>query len=82
MSLEHSNTVIYLNNKKDPINAEYFIWTIDSIIERSRLSKHFFIDTTFHHPKDYEELIIIMFRDTIIHEYFPSFIFWLTIKVR
>ena len=70
---EHSNTVIYLINKNNPINLEYFIWTIDSIIASSRLSKHFFIDATFHHPKSYEEFIIIIFKDTIIHEYFPCF---------
>ena len=70
---EHTNTVIYVSNKKDPISVEYFIWTIDSIIARSRLSKHYFIDATFHHPKDYEEFIIIIFKDTVVHEYFPCF---------
>ena len=70
---EHTNIVIYVSNKKDRINVEYFIWTINSIIAWSRLSKHYFIDATFHHPKDYEELIIIIFKDTGVHEYFPCF---------
>ena len=70
---EHINTAIYVSNKITPINVEYFICSNDSIIARSRLSKYFFIDATFLHPKDYEELIIIVFKDTLIHEYLPCF---------
>ena len=62
--LSYTNTVIYLNNKKSPNNVEYFIWTIDSIIARTRLTNHYFIDATFHHP---------IFKDMVIYEYLPCF---------
>ena len=70
---DQGNTVIYLSNKKNPLTVEYFIWSTESIISRARVANHLFIDATFHHPKDYEELIIIIFKDIIIHEYLPGF---------
>ena len=70
---DYTNTVIYTSNKKNPISAEYFIWTSDQIIARIRKSKHLFIDSTFHHPKNYTQLMIIIFKDFITAEYYPGF---------
>ena len=70
---DQGNTVIYNSNKKSPLTVEYFIWSTASIISRARVADHLFIDGTFHHPKEYEELIIIIFKDIIIHEYLPGF---------
>ena len=66
---DYTNTIIYTSNKKNPISAEYFIWTSDQIIARIRKCKHFFIDSTFHHPKNYTQLMIIIFKDFITSEY-------------
>ena len=69
---DYTNTTIYTSNKKNPITAEYFIWTSDQIISRLRKSKHLFIDSTFHHPKYYSQLMIIIFKDFITSEYYPG----------
>ena len=43
------------------------------MISLARASNHYFIDATFHHPKDFGELMIIIFKDIIINEYLPGF---------
>ena len=37
---------------------------------------HYFIDVTFDLPKNFSELMIIIFKDIIIQEYLPGFIFY------
>ena len=50
------------------------------MISRARVSKHFFIDATFHHPEDFAEMMIIIFKDIVINEYLPSFYILLSNK--
>ena len=66
---EDNNCAIFTSNKKYPIPSEYFIWTSNSIISRARMTKHLFIDATFHHPDIYSQLLIIIFKDIIIPDY-------------
>ena len=66
---DYQNTFIYLSNKKNPVNAEYYIWTSDQIIARCRQTHHLFIDATFHHPKDFTQLLIIILEDIISSKY-------------
>ena len=50
---DHTNTIIYLNKIKNPLPSEYYIWSSNSMILRARVSNHYFVDATFHHPKDF-----------------------------
>ena len=43
------------------------------MIARAQLLHHLFIEGTFHHPIGYEQLLIIIFKDIVTAEYFPSF---------
>ena len=43
------------------------------MISRARASNHYFIDATFHHPKDYAQLLIIIFKDIVSSDYLPGF---------
>ena len=43
------------------------------VIARTSISKHLFIDGTFHHPINYAQLLIIIFQDTESSEYIPGF---------
>ena len=70
---EYNNSSIYISNKKKPINSEYFIWTTDMIIARARITNHLFIDATFHHPYNFSQLLILIFKDVISSEYIPCF---------
>ena len=70
---DYENTVIYSSNKKNPLKAEYYIWSSDQIIARCRKSNHLFIDGTFHNPKDFSQLLIIIFKDIITANYYPGF---------
>ena len=38
-----------------------------------RISKHWFVDATFHHPIEYTQLLIIIFKDIVTSEYYPGF---------
>ena len=70
---DYVNTIIYSSNKKKEIPSEYFIWSSNQMISRARISKHLFIDGTFHHPIKYAQLLIILFKDLLISQYIPCF---------
>ena len=44
---------------------EYIIWGNSENILRLKESKHIFIDGTFHHPPDFYQMLIIMYKDII-----------------
>ena len=58
---------IYLNisNKKEPEKIEYIIWANDENLRKNRISNHLFIDSTFHHPSEFKQLLIIMYHDIV-----------------
>ena len=70
---EYNNSSIFTSNKKNPIPSEYFIWSSDQMIARGRISKHLFIDGTFHHPVGFSQLLIIIFKDIVTSKYLPCF---------
>ena len=43
------------------------------MIARGRISKHLFIEGTFHHPAGFSQLLIIIFKDIITSKYLPCF---------
>ena len=51
--------------QKDPNikikSLEYIIWRNEENLKRLRKSKHFYIDETFHHPKEFKQLLILMY---------------------
>ena len=67
------NSSFFTSNKINPNSSEYFIWPSNEIIARTKLTSHLFIDATFHHPVNYAQLLIIIFKDIITSEYLPSF---------
>ena len=62
----------YENNNTDIILYKYAIW-IDSIsISHMRKSNHFFIDGTWYKPSGFVQILIILYKDTIINEKIPG----------
>ena len=51
------------NNKNNFL--EYIIWGNAENIMRIKASKNLFIDGTFHHPPDFYQMLIIMYKDII-----------------
>ena len=43
------------------------------MVARARVSNHLFIDGTFHHPKIFGQLLIVLFKDIINSNYLPCF---------
>jgi hypothetical protein len=66
---DYRNPIIYVPNKKHSITSENFIWSHDQLISRARVEKNFYIDGTFHHPKYFSQILIIIIKDVIINEY-------------
>lgn len=64
-----------IDPKKKLKSLEYIIWGNDENIKRINKSKHFYIDATFHHPKDFKQLLILMYKDIITNLYNLVFIF-------
>ena len=70
---EYNNNAILASIKKNLFPIEYFIWTSNQMIERARLSKHLFIDATFHHPIGFAQLLITIIKEVVSSEYMPCF---------
>ena len=52
-------------SKEKNICHEYIIWGNAENIMRIKASKNLFLDSTFHHPPDFYQLLIIMYKDII-----------------
>ena len=53
-------------NNKNKINCfEYVIWANDENLKRMRKANHYYIDCTFHHPKEYKQSLIVIYKDNI-----------------
>ena len=62
---EYRNINLEINiNTKHKI-LEYIIWGNGENIMRLKVSKNLFIDATFHHPPEFQQLLIIMYKDII-----------------
>ena len=64
-----------VETKKVIQKVEYNIWAKDENIRRMRKSNHYYIDATFHHPPEYKELLIFMYKDTISNVKFLEFMY-------
>ena len=62
---EFKTISLQTEKKNNPIKYEYIIWANDENLNRISKSNHLFIDGTFHHPIDYCQLLIIMYKDII-----------------
>ena len=61
------------NRKLRKNHLEYVIWANSENILRLKVSKNLFIDDTFHHTKEFYQLLIIMYKDIIINLKIPFF---------
>ena len=69
---EFRNIYIEVPDKKEPVLLDYIIWGNNENISRIRLSKILFLDGTFHHPQEYKQLLILMYRDIITDQNIPG----------
>ena len=60
-----------INNNKLICN-EYVVWVNEENIKRMRKANHYYIDCTFHHPKEYKQLLIVMYKDIITEIKIPG----------
>ena len=60
---EFRNLYIEVPNKKSPVLLDYIIWANNKNISRILISEVHFLDGTFHHPKRYKQLLVLMFND-------------------
>ena len=58
--------------KKKPVLLNYIIWGNDENISRMRISENYFVDGTFHHPPEFKQLIIIMYKDILTQIKIPG----------
>ena len=61
---------------KSPKQYEFIIWANDENIKRLGKSNHYYIDCTFHHPKEYNQLLIIMYKDIITEKKYQECIYY------
>ena len=70
--LREYRTIVLKYKKKDKI-FEYLIYGNEENILRFIKSKNIFIDDTFHHPPDFKQLLIFMYKDIITDKKIPVF---------
>ena len=69
---DYRNITIYSTNKNSNIAVEYIIWGNNENINRMRISKHYYIDATFHHQEEFKQLLIIMYKDLLTNLNIPG----------
>ena len=69
---EYRTLNLNIKNKKTSQPIEYIIWANDENLKRIRISNHLFIDATFHHPPEFSQLLIIMYRDRVTELNIPG----------
>ena len=52
---------------------KYIIWGYEENLKRIRKSKQLYMYGTFHHPKNFKQLLIIMSKDIITNLKIPGF---------
>ena len=73
MLKKYTYQYIECEGKSERQLIENIIWADDISISRLRESKNWMIDATYHHPKDFYQLLIIYYKDKITKEKYPSF---------
>ena len=64
LGLKENSTTLLIN--------EFIIWANEENIKRIRKAKYFYIDGTFHHPPEFKQLLIIMYKDIITNLKIPG----------
>ena len=69
---EYRTKLGFKENTTTLLINEFIIWTIEENIKRIRKAKYFYIDGTFHHPPEFKQLLIIMYKDIITNLKIPG----------
>ena len=65
---DYCNTYIYENNGKKIHNHEHIIFISDFQINKIIESPHLYFDGTFVYPKEFAQMIIVLYYDTLINK--------------
>ena len=68
------------DNNKNSLQLDYIICCNNENLKRIRKSRHLYIDVTFHHPPDYKQILIIMYKDIITNLKIPAFFILMNVK--
>ena len=68
------------DNNKNSLQLDYIIWCNNENLKRIRKTHHLYIDVTFHHPPDYKQILIIMYKDIITNLKIPAFFILMNVK--
>lgn len=69
---EYRNIPLENNSKIKISSLEYIIWANSENLKRIKVSKNLFVDGTFHHPPEFYQLLIIMYKDVITNLKLPG----------
>ena len=69
-----------MDNNKNSLQLDYIIWFNNENLKRIRKSHHLYIDVKFHHPPDYKQILIIMYKDIITNLKIPAFFILMNVK--
>ena len=73
---------LFIRDKHLFFIIEFTIWQNDENIQRIRISKNWFIDSTFHRPKEFEQLLIIIYIDELTNEKIPGIFVLINCKIQ
>ena len=69
---EFRNIYIEIPKKENAVLLDYIIWGNNENISRIRLAKTLYLDGTYHHPVEYKQLLILMYRDVLTNLNIPG----------
>ena len=68
----HYRHIINLKSHPERFLLEFIIWMTDFQHKKIISSKHLYIDRTFHVPKNFYQLIIILYYDELTNKPYPG----------
>jgi len=69
---DYCNTYLYENNGKKLYNHKHIIFISDFQHNKLIESPHLYFDVTFVYPKEFAQMIIVLYYDTLINKRAPG----------
>ena len=69
---DYTNTLLYNKTGKNQFIHEHMIFVSNFFIRKLNTSKHWYVDGTFVYPKDFSQLIVILYKDENLNRRFPG----------
>ena len=69
---DYINTLLYNKTGKNQFKHEHMIFVSNFFIRKLNNTRHWYVDGTFVYPKDFSQLIVILYKVSNLNRRFPG----------